>query len=592
MFKTCSNYKLPHRHSQSSSNIHVFFAGSFVAFTDANILKVPSPNRPGELPITRHDRSSTASLISPAALYDNGQALQISILDEQYTVVVGLLSLEIFRNISTGSLLEHVDSWSYPDGHQPTKLLKSVTNPENFFLTFQEHRPLEFAIDNGEIHSMQSSIEEAAQTLSTVLPSADDDIYALVSGNQVRLFSVSEQEYKRTVSLAPNCMQITNLYSLSLPAIPQVKTVAFGVKCISSGGQVVQYHVIASYRTNAPLEFTAIELGFPIASSTFLAVRNESTLTVYNRMHLTSGVPQSHTFDQEIQKVVVFEAQTRTKFLAYTVLNSLTQIDASDFFYAVPGAIQSIPGTLQDSSNSPHMIIDDGLVVVARNNQKFDMVALTMDSTTFALIEAARGVGTSQSPSFVTFVPDPNSPSIVTEPTEDFSTQPTTIANTDEPTVDLKSWIIPLVLLVVVLGVVVLFVISVIMYKGRKSMEEDARVHEATDLEGGLSAPVPDKSYVHPIEESNNPVIILQTAVQQYQVDSATSTPFQPIKHDSLSVNDSCYNTDSARASPYPERGSPNNSQATSQSDVSMPRLDSSSLFGNSNSLHLSDTHI
>ena len=568
-----------------------FFAGSFVAFTGVNILKVPYPSDPGELPITRYDRSSTASLTSPAALYDNGQALQISILDEQYTVVVGLLSLEIFRNISTGSLLEHVDSWSYPDGHQPTQLLKSITNPENFFLTFQEHRPLEFAIDNGEIHSMQSAIEEAAQTLSTLLPSADDDIYALVvSGNQIRLFSVSDQEYKRTVSLAPNCMQITNLYSL--PAIPQDRTVTFVVKCISSGGQVVQYHVIASYRTNDPLVFTAIELGFPVASSTFLAVRNERTLTVYNRMHLTSGVPQSHTFDQEIQKVVVFEAQIKTKFLAYTALNNLMQIDASDFFYAVPGAIQSIPGTLQDSSNSPHMIIDDGLVVVARNNQKFDMVALTMDSTTFALVEAARGVGTSQSPSFVTFVPDLNSPSVVTEPTEDFSTQPTTKANTDEPTANLKSWIIPLVLLVVVLGVVVLFVISVIMYKGRKSMEEDARVHEATDLEGGLSAPVPDKSYVHPIEESNNPVIILQTAVQQYQVDSATSTPLQPIKHDSLSVNDSCYNTDSARASPCPERGSPNNSQATSQSDVSMPRLDSSSLFGNSNSLHLSDTHI
>ncbi len=553
-----------------------------------NILKIPYPSDPSELPIIQFDRSSTASLTGPAALYDNGQALQISILDEQYTVVVGLLSLEIFRNISAGSLLEHVDSWFYPDGHQPTQLLKSVTNPENFFLTFQEHRPLEFAIDNGEIHSMQSAIEEAAQTLSTVLPSADDDIYALVSGNQIRLFSVSEQEYKRTVSLAPNCMQITNLYSL--PAIPQDRTVTFVVKCISSGGQVVQYHVIASYRTNDPLEFTTIELGFPIASSTFLAVRNESALTVYNRMHLTSGVPQLHTFDQEIQKVVVFEAQNRTILLIYTAVNILTQVDASDLFYAVPGAIQSIPGTLQDSSNSPHMIVNDGLVVIARNNQKFDMVALTMDSTTFALVEAARGVGTSQSPSFITFIPDPN-PSAVTE-------EPTTQTTTNEPTISTSAeeatttanegssylWFI-LVVVVLVLALILL-VLSIKLYpKWKKFRGED--VCARTDTENATSsAPVFGQNSRHPIEETGD-------AGDKYvapSFDSATSTPVQPIKpRMKLSVpnNDLGYNTDSARASPYPERGSPNNSQATSQIDISsIPRLDSSSsTFGNINSL-------
>ena len=565
-------------------------------------MKVPYPSDPGELPITQFDRSSTASLTSPAALYDNGQALQNSILDEQYTVVVGLLSLEIFRNISTGSLLEHVDSWSYPDGHQPTKLLKSVTNPENFFLTFQGHRPLEFAIDNGEIHSMQSGIEEAAQTLSTLLPSVDDDIYALVvSGNQVRLFSVSEQEYKRTVSLAPNCMQITNLYSL--PAIPQDRTVTFVVKCISSGGQVVQYHVIASYGTNAPLEFTAIELGFPIASSTFLAVRNESTLTVYNRMHLTSGVPQSHTFDQEIQKVVVFEAQSRTILLVYTAVINLTQVDASDLFYAVPGAIQSIPGTLQDSSNSPHMIVNDGLVVVARNNQKFDMVALTMDSTTFALVEAARGVGTSQSPSFIAFVPDPNSPSVVTdEPTQspqtttdevspttaalttdNPTTAPTTVPTTAPTTANLNLWIISVVMVVVVvvlvLIVLVLLVLFLLYRKWKKSSgKKNIRARKDTG-KATTSAPVFGQNSHQPVEETCDAENTVVISIDQVHDKATTSPTPKYVLVSSATTSDHGYY--SAKATPLSVRGDlgdPNNSLQSSRSDVSVAGVDNNSL--------------
>ncbi len=337
-------------------------------------------------------------------------------------------------------LLEYVDSWSYRDGFQPTKLVKSVTNPENFFVLSQENVPIEFAIHNGELHSMRSSIEEDRETLSTVLPSAGDDIYAIkASGNQLRLFSVLEQEYKITVTLAPYCEQITILYRL--PAISQDRTVTFVVKCISSGGQVVQYHVVASYLTEDPIVVTSIELGFPVGSSTYLAVRNEGIVTVYNLLHLTrGGVPQPHTFRQAIQKMVVFEKQNKTIFVVYRGGQNLTEVDAEDFFNLLPGAIKSIPGTLQDSTISPHMIVNDGLVVVAKNGQKFDMVALTLDSTTFTLMETARGVGTNQAPSFVTFVADPESPSIMTdEPTQpttaitDEPTQPTT-AITDEPT--------------------------------------------------------------------------------------------------------------------------------------------------------------
>ncbi len=540
---------VPLRGFHCKMTILSFFVGSFLALTNgaagANgaIYKVPYPFDPRRLPIFRYDRSSNASLQSPSTSYDNGQTLQVTILDEQYTAILGFLSLHIFKNSSTDmKLLEYVDSWSYRDGFQPTKLVKSVTNPENFFVLSQEHVPIEFAIHNGELHSMRSSIEEDRETLSTVLPSADNDIYAIkASGNQVRLFSVLEQEYKRTVTLAPYCEQIKILYRL--PAISQDRTVTFVVKCISNEGQVVQYHVVASYLTADAIVVTSIELGFPVGSSTYLAIRNESTVTVYNRQHLTRGVPQSRTFNQDIQKMVVFEEQSKTIFVVYRAGQNLTEVDAEDFFNLLPGAIKSIPGTLQDSSISPHMIVNDGLVVVAKNGQTFDMVALTLDSTSFTLMETARGVGTNQAPSFVTFVADPESPSIMTDeptqPTTDEPAQPTTDEPTqspltDEPTqspqspltdepaqsplttnevstastfVEVNLWIIAVVLFGLIVVVGILVAIIILLYcLWKKLRREDVTVPPLKETESVKPAPAPthDLGYSKSIEESGN----------------------------------------------------------------------------------------
>ena len=588
------------------------------------------------MPIVRYDRSSTTSLTNPSA-YDNGQALQVSILDEQYTIIIGLLSLHVYKNSTTDELLQYVFSWPVPHSYQPTQLVKSVTNGENFFLVFQQHVPLEFSIDidNDELQSMQPGIEEATDTVSTVLPSAADDIYALkVSGNQVRLFSVLEQEYKRTVTLAPYCQEITILYRL--PAISQDRTVTFVVKCI---GQVVQYHVVASYLTEDPIVVTSIELGFPVGSSTYLAVRNESIVTVYNLLHLTrGGVPQPRTFRQAIQKMVVFEKQNKTIFVVYRGGQNLTEVDAEDFFNLLPGAIKSIPGTLQDSTISPHMIVNDGLVVVAKNGQNFDMVALTLDSTTFTLTETARGVGTNQAPCFVTFVPDPDSPSIMTdepaqttqtttdEPTQsstattdevstqpttaipdEVSTQPTTAIMDEPPLTDEVPtasttasnpdlWIIAVVvlgLLVMVVGISVPIIILLLYYcLWKKRKREYVCPSTATENETPAPAPAHDPRYANPSEEIGDPGINNSVSTATVSIEATTILPPKDVLvgHGSAgNLLDRGYY--SRLGTPLSLRSGLNNSQLSSRSDIfSSQGLDGSNL--QDSGLQLQDTPI
>lgn len=489
------------------------------------LYQLPYPRVSGQLPIRQFNLAVSASLQNPSS-YDIGHTLEVIVEDEHYSMILGESSLECFKNFSTDPLLRHVASWSYPDSYRPTRLVHSNQNPESFFVMFEDHSPLRFEVDESELYGMQ--LIPDSEAISIVVNSLLDDVFVTAtSANHLTLFSVFDLDVTRIISLRDYCEQIVSLYSL--PAISQDKNVSFIVNCTTLEGTEELFHVIVSHESADTLDIVSIASGVPVSSSSYLALRSGNLMTVYNRLRLSNGVPQSHDFGSEVLKVVVFETDSHTSFLVYTVDGTWTQVNAEEFFLDPSQGIQTLPGMLRGSCDPavcPYAIVDDGFIVVSQNNLRYDIVLFTFNSSVSTFTETAQVTGLTQSPSFVTFLPDLNA---ITSPTPSisFSSDPVTPSTSTPPNIEMSTpeitlsptvspaenktispseqpqqlvVVLPIILCVVTAAVIV--VLIVIIFK--KCKKNRFRPQPSKDNGKHLSAPTADKKYFHPTEETGD----------------------------------------------------------------------------------------
>ena len=420
-----------------------FPTGTFFAFGVGSLYKLPY----SQIDIRRFNSGNN---LSPPGSYDIGQTLGITVDNTDYLLVLGESEILLYRDDVKNAMLVYETALAYSSSEitdynrkpVPRRLLKSSRLDGSFFLLSEGGLPvlLELDIYSG-VHEIYSSqpISDTVST-STVAKALGqgyrDDVFVMVVNNStLRLYSVLDNEYKGTVGVAQHCDQVTRLHNL--PPAANDSRISFAMRC-TKDGQDMLYYAVVTYRYSQSLDSVhPLNVGVPVATTTYLAVRHGNQVTIFDRSDMDHGVPRSYTASSQVKRVVGFELNSKSYFFAFIQNENVTLIDADLFFNRRPEGTRPIPGTMQGSCDPvclPYAVVNDGVLLSAQGElNTFDIVALAQDPASSTLTEAARVGGIPDSPVSIDFQADPFAPTPDTT-TPELTTASTTDAPTPEET--------------------------------------------------------------------------------------------------------------------------------------------------------------